>query len=98
VVFIWSFAAATPSFRCKLNENDKFYNINTSIVLNQIQPDELYCKKHMKISVKECQRCYIKKESSMGTTEIKACENYIFDRTHYDDTLVEEVCLIRIDI
>jgi hypothetical protein len=85
VVYTWSFTAATPSFRCKLNENDKIYSMNASNTFNWSQPDEAYCKKNMKISVKECQRCYIK------TKGIEACKNYVFDRTYYDYTLVEEV-------
>ncbi len=59
--------------------------MNASNTFNWSQPDEAYCKKNMKISVKECQRCYIK------TKGIEACKNYVFDRTYYDYTLVEEV-------
>jgi hypothetical protein len=92
VVYTWSFTAATPSFRCKLNENDKIYSMNVSNIFNWSQPDEAYCKANMKISVKECQRCYIK------TTEIEACKSYVFDQTYYDYTLVEEVCNDQIKV
>ncbi|CAF1451803.1 unnamed protein product, partial [Didymodactylos carnosus] len=91
VVYTWSFAAATPSFRCKLYENDNVYDTNVTVLFNRSQPDEAYCKTHMKISVKECQRCYMKTKSSRGTVEIEACENYVFDRTYHDYTLVEEL-------
>lgn len=91
MVYTWSFAAATPSFRCKLNENDIFYHNQTSLFSTRTQPDENYCKTNMKISVKECQRCYMKIQSKPGTTQIQSCENYVFDRTYHQYTLVEEV-------
>ncbi|CAF1464326.1 unnamed protein product, partial [Rotaria sordida] len=94
VVYTWSFAAATPSFRCKLHENDKIYDTNTLILFNQSQPDETYCKTHMKISVQECQRCYMKTKSNTDIIEIQPCKNYVFDRTYYDYTLVEEWLMI----
>ncbi len=78
MVYTWSFAAATPSFQCKL-----FYN--------QSQPDEAYCRANMKISVKECQRCYMKTTSKTGMTEIRSCDDYSFDRTYHQYTLTEEV-------
>jgi hypothetical protein len=91
MVYTWSFAAATPSFRCKLNENDSVFNNHIPIYYNRSQPDEAYCKANMKISVKECQRCYMKTISKMGTTQIQPCEDYIFDRKYHQYTLVEEV-------
>jgi hypothetical protein len=91
VVYTWSFAAATPSFRCQLHENDEIYDTNKLILFNRSQPDETYCKTHMKISVQECQRCYVKTKSNTDITEIQPCEYYVFDRTYYDYTLVEEV-------
>ncbi|CAF3944130.1 unnamed protein product, partial [Adineta steineri] len=91
VVYTWSFAAATPSFRCKLHENDNIYSMNTSNNFQWSQPDEVYCKTNMKISVKECQRCYIKTKLD---TKIKPCENFIFDQIYYDYTLVEEWSMV----
>jgi hypothetical protein len=87
MVYTWTFAAATPSFRCKLSENDSMFNNNVSILFNRSQPDEVYCKANMKISVKECQRCYMK----TGIAQIEPCEDYIFDRKYHQYTLVEEV-------
>ena len=64
MVYTWSFAAATPSFRCKLNLKMILSLIDhISIQYNRSQPDEAYCKANMKISVKECQRCYMKTKS-----------------------------------
>ncbi|CAF4076424.1 unnamed protein product, partial [Rotaria sordida] len=48
----------------------------------------------MKISVQECQRCYMKTKSNTDIIEIQPCKNYVFDRTYYDYTLVEEWLMI----
>ena len=93
MVYTWSFAAATPSFRCKLYENDSIFDNHVSIVSNRSQPDEEYCKANMKISVKECQRCYMKTISKMRQAQIQSCEDYVFDRKYHQYTLVEEVCV-----
>lgn len=52
----------------------------------------------MKTSVSECQRCYIKRISPMGITQIEVCKEFVFDRKYYDYTLVEEVCILFIKI
>ncbi len=87
MVYTWTFAAATPSFRCKLDDNDSVFDSPISIFSNRSQPDESYCKANMKISVKECQRCYMK----TGMSLIQVCEDYVFDRKYHQYTLVEEV-------
>ncbi|CAF1154152.1 unnamed protein product [Adineta steineri] len=95
MVYTWSFAAATPSFRCKLYDNDADFNIRqSSLSYNQSQPDEAYCKANMKISVKECQRCYMKTISNTGMEKIQPCNNYVFDQKYYDYTLVEEWSMV----
>jgi hypothetical protein len=93
MVYTWTFTAAKPSFRCKLFANDTIFNSNVSALLNQSQPDESYCQANMKISVKECQRCYKKTVSQMGIVEIEPCKEFVFDRKYYQYTLVEEVCI-----
>jgi hypothetical protein len=93
MVYTWSFAAGQPSFRCKLNDNDTIFDSHISILLNQSQPGEAYCKANMTISVKECQRCYIKTNSTTGITQIKPCKEFVFDRKYYEYSLVEEVCV-----
>ncbi len=98
MVYTWSFAAGKPSFRCKLYDNDTIFNSNIPALFNESQPDEAYCKAHMKISVKECQRCYTKKISAMGTTQIESCKEFVFDRKYYEYTLVEEVCILSMKI
>jgi hypothetical protein len=97
MVYTWSFAAGKPSFRCKLYDNDTVFNSNNQALLNQSQPDEAYCKAKMKISVKECQQCYRKTISTMNTTQIEPCKEFVFDRKDYQYTLVEEVCVLFIN-
>jgi hypothetical protein len=94
MVYTWTFAAAKPSFRCKLSENDTIFNSDIPTLLNDSQPDEAYCKANMKISVKECQRCFIKTTSSIGRTQIEPCKEFVFDRKYHEYTLVEEVCIL----
>jgi hypothetical protein len=94
MVYTWSFAAGKPSFRCKLYDNDTVFNSNNQVLLNQSQPDEAYCKANMKISVKECQRCYMKTISKTGIAQIQPCKDYVFDRKYHQYTLVEEVCVL----
>jgi len=87
MVYTWSFAAATPSFRCKLHETDVDYHRQQLFGANRTQPNEDYCRANMKISVKECQRCYMKLDNG----QVEKCRDYLFDRTHHKYTLVEEV-------
>ncbi|CAF3626153.1 unnamed protein product [Rotaria sp. Silwood1] len=94
MVYTWSFTAAKPSFRCKLADNDTIFNSDIPDLFNQSQPDETYCKANMKISVKECQRCYRKIISEIGTIQIEPCKEFVFDRKYYQDTLVEEWLMV----
>lgn len=91
MVFTWSFAAATPSFRCKLYANDSVYDNHIPIFNNRSQPDKAYCKANLAISEKECQRCYMKTVSNTGQEKIESCQEYVFDRKYHQYTLVEEV-------
>jgi hypothetical protein len=98
MVYTWSFAAATPSFRCKLYGNDSVFDRHLSLLSNQSQPDEAYCKANMKISVKECQRCYMKTISNRGIVQLQPCDDYVFDRKYHEYTLVEEVSVFLKEI
>ena len=94
MVYTWSFAAATPSFRCKLSEQDASFNGRLiSSLSNRTQPDEAFCKANVKVSVAECQRCYMKTASPAGSMELQPCEAYVFDRTYHQYTLVEEASI-----
>ena len=91
MVYTWSFAAATPGFRCKLSINDSDYHQAVSTLSNYYQPDETFCKANAKVSVKECQRCYMKVQSTNELSELRPCEDYVYERTYHQYTLVEEV-------
>jgi hypothetical protein len=82
---------ATPSFRCKLHENDSVYHNYLPILYNRTQPDPAYCKAMMNISVREYQQCYMKTISKTGIEHMQPCKDYVFDRTYMRYTLVEEV-------
>ena len=95
MVYTWSFAAAKPSFRCKFSDDDTSFGTNMSLLFNDSRPDEAYCKANMKISVKECRRCYRKTILETGQVQVVPCKEFIFDRTYYQYTLVEEVCIFQ---
>ncbi|CAF0749054.1 unnamed protein product [Didymodactylos carnosus] len=81
MVYTWSFAAASPAFQCQ-TPNDT--------LTDYYKPDVAYCEENKKsISIKECQRCNIK-ISKNSILEVHPCENYIFDKQYYQNTLVEE--------
>ena len=71
MVYTYSFTAAVPNFHCE----------------NKTQVTKEECSMYQKgISLKECQRCFIRSNQS-----IEPCESYIFDKTYYQTTLTEEV-------
>ena len=94
MVYTWTFTAATPSFRCRTSIDDDVYK---SELIHRYIPSESQCQEYKKqISVSECQRCYQvrNRTSDFNGKEgpLKACTSFIFDRTYYQSTLVEEVC------
>ena len=96
MVYTWSFTAATPNFRCHHpSKSDDAYNAASNKLFNKLyQPSKAECELYHKlISLKECQRCYRnympRNSSKIGIPE--ACDNYVFDRSIYKKTLVEEV-------
>jgi len=96
MVYTWSFTAATPDFRCHHpSEIDDTYSNTSNELFNKLyQPTTTECTLHQKlISVKECQRCYRKSEPSNNSinSHLQTCDNYVFDRSIYKKTLVEEV-------
>lgn len=96
MVYTWSFAAATPSFRCRLSNDDSVFDNPLLLAAhNRTPPTAAYCKANMKISVKECQRCYTTTTTSdTGEVQIQPCDKYVFDRKYHKYTLVEEVRVI----
>jgi hypothetical protein len=92
MVYTWSFTAATPDFRCHYPSEIRD---TSNALLNQLyRPTEDECAYHQKsISPKECERCYRKTIPSNNsiTSHLQTCDDYIFDRSVYEKTLVEEV-------
>ena len=82
-VYTWTFTAATPSFTCRLPaslDNHSLSRIQT--------PTADQCRRYKStISVHECQRCYQTSQSN----GLESCQNFTFNRTFYQSTLVEEV-------
>ncbi len=99
MVYAWSFTAATPNFRCHHpSEIDDTYTDTSNELFSKLyQPTKNECALHRKlISLKECQRCYRKLEPDNNSTisYLQTCDNYVFDRSIYKTTLVEEVNFI----
>ena len=98
MVYTWSFSAATPSFRCQ-TPLDKLETLNVSDVqLYLYRPTESQCQNHQPtLSTRECQRCFTvnHKDQLFGDEDalLIPCQNFVFDRTYYTSTLVEEVIL-----
>lgn len=96
LVYTWTFAAATPNFRCRVSFDD-MYDVGTADeLLHRYIPSVSECREYKsKISIRECQRCYQSTNKSHHYADIneplKACTSFIFDRTYYETTLVEEV-------
>jgi len=99
MVYTWTFTAATPSFRCQLSTNEMLEYAQSKMTSQHYSiPSESQCQQYKsRISLAECQRCYQsvnKSRSVNGFTEpLIPCEHFIFDRTYYQSTLVEEVRL-----
>ncbi|CAF0791707.1 unnamed protein product [Adineta steineri] len=99
MVYTWSFTAATPDFRCRhpTQISDTYNNKSNELFSKFYQPTETECKLHQKLaSLKECQRCYRKSYSSNRSTinNLQTCDNYVFDRSIYKKTLVEEWTMV----
>jgi hypothetical protein len=87
MVYTWSFTAAIPEFQCRHPYSD----ISSHLSNDLYQPTEDQCKLHQKlISIKECQRCYRRSEPS-NISHLEICDSYVFNRSIYKKTLVEEV-------
>ncbi len=91
MVYSWSFTAATPSFRCRPPVDGLPSVAVTDDILRRYMPSESQCREYQsRISIRECQRCFYQTNQSEDG-KMQACTNFIFDRTYYQSTLVEEV-------
>jgi hypothetical protein len=95
MVYAWTFIAATPSFRCRTPFDDLLSSNLTNEPFTSYIPNEIQCRESQKsISLRECQRCFqfVNISNNNGNIgELSACRNFIFDRTYYQSTLVEDV-------
>jgi OCT family organic cation transporter-like MFS transporter 4/5 len=97
MVYTYTFTAAVPNFRCRNPEmisNDS-YNVQNNNVFNvTYKPSEAQCNINQKhLSLKECQRCYIQSNQNGLNDKLEKCNQYVFEKVHYEKTLVEEVKL-----
>ncbi len=98
MVYTWSFTAATPDFRCRNpSKTEDTYDDKSNELFNKFyQPTKDDCIDHQKlISIKECQRCYHKSKpaNNSKTSSLETCDDYVFDQSIFQKTLVEEVSL-----
>jgi hypothetical protein len=96
MVYSWSFTAATPSFQCRTPIDDISGVSITDDILKRYIPSKAQCNQYQnRISIHECQRCFQIINNSDSSNEnngyMKPCTSFIFDRTYYQLTLVEQV-------
>ncbi|CAF1208581.1 unnamed protein product [Adineta ricciae] len=100
MVYTYTFTAATPNFRCQnpdLLETDSYNNDSNHNYNMRYRPTEAQCNKEQgHVSIRECQRCY--RQSSAhgqdGLNKLESCNKYIYEKLHYEKTLVEEWSMI----
>ena len=95
MVYAWTFIAATPSFRCQTSSDQfSFSNLTDSFARGSV-PSSSQCRLSQKsISLRECQRCFQVvniTNSDSAHEQLVRCQSFLFDRTYYQSTLVEEV-------
>lgn len=98
MVYTYTFTAATPDFRCANPTSDLADQYNQD--MNQLfdlryKPTEAQCQNEQKqLSLKECQRCFIRNNRTGSDTLLKTCDSFIFDKKYYQKTLVEEWTMV----
>lgn len=106
MVYVYSFTAAIPEFRCQnpqLKEIDEYNQFFNDLYRNEYLPRQIDCDQLKKrIHFKECQRCFIRISSSLMTInqtderinsslQLQSCQTFVYDRRFYLKTLTEEV-------
>jgi hypothetical protein len=98
MVYTYTFTAATPNFRCespRLIPSDEYNLQSNEIYKLMYQPTKALCDvEQKKLSTKECQRCFIRQNQTRSDRQLVKCDNFVFEKLHYEKTLVEEVTLI----
>jgi hypothetical protein len=100
MVYAWTFIAATPSFHCTTAFDNVPETNLTNRFLSSSIPSAAQCHESQKsISLKECQRCFqfVNTSNNNGAIgELSACRTFVFDRTYYQSTIVEDVSCFQI--
>ncbi|CAF3829066.1 unnamed protein product [Rotaria sordida] len=98
IFYTWSFTAATPDFRCSLPlESDAYNSQMNHLYDTTYKPTIDDCATHQKLlSLKECQRCFIRiaTHNTTSISKLHKCHDYVFDRSIYKKTLVEEWTMV----
>ncbi|CAF1545561.1 unnamed protein product, partial [Adineta steineri] len=100
MVYTYTFTAAVPNFRCQdsdmLFDDGYFAQANTNYNSKYLPTQEQCTRADKLLSLKECQRCYIQTKPKFNQTanrpdsRIEKCNKHVFEKIHYDKTLVEE--------
>ncbi|CAF0834845.1 unnamed protein product [Adineta steineri] len=100
MVYTYTFTAAVPNFRCQdsdmLFDDGYFAEANTNYNSKYLPTQEQCTRADKLLSLKECQRCYIQTKPKFNQTanrpdsKIEKCNKHVFEKIHYDKTLVEE--------
>jgi hypothetical protein len=95
MVYAWSFLAATPSFHCKTPFDDLLAPNFTDKISSSYIPSADQCYASQKsISLKECQRCFQTVNNTSVISDLTSCQSFVFDRTYYQSTMVEDVSYV----
>ena len=103
MVYTYSFTGAKPNFRCANPAAGKsdLYSASANEQFKLLyQPTAEQCKAQQNgIELAECQRCFLRSKSPRNQTSsndpLQKCDAYVYDREHYERTLVVEVRILR---
>lgn len=95
MVYTYTFTAAKPEFRCMMpaEVGADEYNVTFNQRFDLLyKPTSDQCTRDQTgLSLSECQRCSLR--SADLNEPLEKCDEYVFDRKYYKDTLVEEVSI-----
>ena len=98
MVYTYTFTAATPNFRCQnpsVTSDDMYTNAWNTKFDSQYKPTNKQCQADQgHLSLSECQRCFL--QTGNSNEKLERCDDYVFDKTFYKRTLVEEVKIRRL--
>lgn len=95
MVYQYSFTAAKPKFRCEnplVSTKDNYEEPLNNMFHRSFLPSAQECQSYMsKLSLQECQQCYRTEFLNDSSLKLVQCENFVFDRSIYQETLTEQV-------